>query len=922
MARNEKIRTEDVIEIFDQRIKTTVGHPQLDVAPYEDYQSVLTKIASRSLSVDQKAALDAALTSPSSANPVVLKNDLMTYVPSLDLGDPKDSVATYGLLPIPFTLTPCKLTSGSLTVTVPPTASVVRGQRVVSAGFLPANTDVIDILSPTKIVVSNPASASTNTGSLSFSPTVGELRGVINEGIIYRWDSSAWQQFIRTGTMDHTQLVPTTLNADNAVQHISLVEKSDLLLKTHAHPNKLVLDGIQSVGSGNIITDDERLRLPTADQKSAMIGTAGLPSASNPFVTTTDPRLDTARNPYITVGLPNSLATFTGDDSSPFERALLSLAIGASSEVKAIEVLPGVYDLKGVSLEWDRDECLLIEGFTAGSVVLQTRKIHTESIPTCIRAPSPHTGRLIIRGLVFELNDLDAVGIFSQRPNTLIEHCEFRSGLTEGERQTGIVLQGANSVVRNCKFSGLLADGIKIAAPRCRIESCSFDIPVNAVAFQAGSDYSIADHNFLTRGDVVVESSYVNVFNNVLLDSVVTDTGVSTRILENQPEEKNQPFIGRRRTLGHAGTYADYRGATEAIFNTALADPYVTEIDVLEGAYTFASPVTIPTGKSIRGVRNGVAVIIHGGFILSSNSKLENLNITGNVVTTTGAVGVSVMGCVFTSTTAFSLSLMSPPSAYVLGCVFVGDKGLHVENSGNTRILSNTFNNIEVLLSMVNGLNDHIKDNRFLSSTIPPAIAGANLLVENNHFFSIPTKLSTTNSIWQGNWPNPRTNNDMGVDTIDLPFTCLEPVSEGVFRSEILGVGTLAFPESIDSLATTLALPLNGTFVDKVRPFMVTLHWTSQEDAGDVMWRVTATWRDSVNRVFGGFVSVAEISSRTKFDAKDEDAVDITFDSPTYNIDTDPTHLSITVERVGSDPLDTLAGFAHLIEAYVTIPRD
>lgn len=921
MARNEKIRTEDVIEILDQRIKTTVGHPQLGVSPYEDYQSVLAKIASRSLSLEQKAALDATLTAPSSANPVVLKNDLMTYVPSLDLGDPRDSVATYGLLPVPFTLTPCKLTLGSSTVDVPPTASVIRGQQVTATGLLPANTYVIDILSPTRIVVSNPASMASTTGSLSFSPTVGELRGVINEGIIYRWDGS-WQQFIRTGTMDHTQLVPTTLNADNAFQHISLTEKSDLLLKTHVHPNKIVLDGIQSVGSGYIITDDERLRLPTADQKAALIGTAGVPSASNPYVTTIDPRLDTARNPYITVGLPNSLATFTGDDFGPFERALLSLAIGASSEVKAIEVLPGSYDLKGVSLTWDRDECLLLEGFTAGSSILKTRKIHTEAITACIKALAPQTGRLIVRGLVFELNDLDTMGIFSQRANTLIEHCEFRSGDTEGERQTGITLLGANSVVRNCKFSGLLTYGIKVAAPRCRVESCSFDIPTSAIVFQSGSDYSIADHNFLTRGDIVVESSYVNVFNNILLDAVVTDTGTSTRILENQPEEKNQPFIGRRRTLGHEGTYADYRGATDAVFNIALADPYVTEIDVLEGDYTFASPVTVPVGKSIRGVRNGISIVIQGGFILSSNSRLENLNITGSVETTNGALGVAVIGCTFTSTTVVSLSLRSPLAAFIQGCVFGGDKGLYVENSENTRIISNTFDNSEALLSTVNGLNDHIKDNKFLSSTIPPVIQGVTLLVENNHFFSTPTKLLTTDSIWQGNWPHPRTNNDMGVDVLDLPFTSLEPVSEGVFRGEILGVGTLAFPESMDSLATTLALPLNGSFVDKNKPFTVTLHWTSMEDSGDVMWRVTATWRDSLNRVFGGFIQNAEISPRTKFATKDEDVVDILFDSPNYNIDTDPTHLSITVERVGSDPLDTLAGFAHLIEAYVTIPRD
>ena len=75
MATNTKIRTEDVLEILDTKIKTSAAHAQLDVSAGEYYDSVLSKIAARSPTLDEKDALDAAV-SPSASNPFVTFNEL------------------------------------------------------------------------------------------------------------------------------------------------------------------------------------------------------------------------------------------------------------------------------------------------------------------------------------------------------------------------------------------------------------------------------------------------------------------------------------------------------------------------------------------------------------------------------------------------------------------------------------------------------------------------------------------------------------------------------------------------------------------------------------------------------------------------------------------------------------------------------
>jgi hypothetical protein len=75
MTTNTKIRTEDVLEILDIKIKTSADHAQLDVITGEPYDSVLAKIAARSPTLNEKNALDNAV-SPSAINPYVTLSEL------------------------------------------------------------------------------------------------------------------------------------------------------------------------------------------------------------------------------------------------------------------------------------------------------------------------------------------------------------------------------------------------------------------------------------------------------------------------------------------------------------------------------------------------------------------------------------------------------------------------------------------------------------------------------------------------------------------------------------------------------------------------------------------------------------------------------------------------------------------------------
>lgn len=945
MGQNEKIRTEDVVEILDGKILTSEGHINLSVNPRENYSSVLSKISSQILSEGQKEAFDSTLTTPSALNPVVLMNDLVTYVPLADLGEVKDSVATFAALPVPTGITGDSV-EDSTTLTFLDTTGILSGSNVTSIGvqFAP-NTVVVDVLSSTEVQI-HPAATATAIGyTITFSPSEGDLRGVINDGIIYRWNGSAWVSFTRTGTMEHPELNNQNNDAAGLYRHLTLAEKTQLLAETHIHPNMLVLQAILSAGSGDIITILERNLLPSLSQKDALVGTSGTPSGTNPYVTHADPRLNTVRNPYVTIGPPGSLATFQGVDYRPFEDALLAIDIGTASTVKAIEVLPGSYNLSGVPLIWStQTSSLLIEGFTPNSVVLSF-----QTYAPGVRALGPGTGPLILKGIVFELNDLGTSGIISERANTLIEDCVFRPGPTTSLNQLGITLLGENSVVRRCHFEGSLTKGIEVKAAGCRIENCTFDLtdPTNiAVDVYEDGDYTLVDHCTLTSGIVNVQAlaEHVNVSNNRFyatwsaltgISDFIIDVGTATRYLENQPPEANQPFLGGKRTIGLLETSADFRGVDETPFIEAIADPNVIEIEVLDGVYTFASTVVIPSGMTIRGVMNGsdIGVRIEGAsgvslFELNSYTGLEDLYLVGDsasLVTADSKMGMRLLGCKFELTAVtdplqFAFSGISNSLGVIHNCTFNGERGISLQTSPSMKLLSSVFNNTDVALNIEGDLN-HIKDNIFHTTTAPD-VQGDIVLVEENHFLGdLPTKLGTTNSIWQGNWPHPQANNLDGVDVYDLSLgQHLTPSSAGAEVSDMAETGTISFVEDIDSKASTLSIDLPCR-LNKVLPYTVRLYWVCENSVvGDVLWRVTAVYRDRVAGQIGTFVTDSVVSTRTLLVNTDEDMAEIVFTN--YGLVTDPTHVSFIVERIGSGVTDTLLADAHLVEVQVLLPRD
>lgn len=951
MGQNEKLRTEDIIEILDGKILTSQGHPSLGVIPRENYNSVLTKIASQVLSPDQKAAFDSTLTAPSASNPVVLKDDITTYIPQADLGEIRDSVATFAMLPMPFTAMGSTIENSMFVTILSSTGTILRGDAVTSTSLglqFAANTRVADVISSSEIQITPVALETSTNFSITFSPVEGDLRGVINDGIIYRWNGSAWVPFTRTGTMQHPELL--NQNADANYQHLTQAQRDSLLALSHSHANKTILDAILSAGSGQIITSAERSYLPSSTQKAALVGTSGTPSATNPYVTDKDPRLNTVRNPYVTVGPPGSLATFQGVDFRPFEDAILAIDLGSAYTVKAIEVLAGTYDLSSVPIIWSTNpSSILIEGFTPSTVTLKAQT--GPSSPTVDKAAivaSGSGGPLIVRGLKFALNAQSTTGIISRRANTIIEDCVFEQGTTPALFQTGVVLYGANSIIRRCTFKGTINKGIEIRAANCRIENCSFelDLPTkSAVDVFSGAHSALIDHCFFTSGLINIQAGvdYANITNNrfATITNTIIDAGTSTRYLENQPEDINQPFIGRKRTVGPIGTYADYRGSSELPIIAALADPNVTEIEILEGTYMIGSTITIPEGKALRGVRQGSTVggvTLSGSvgvqpLILSSHSRIENLVIDGSdnklVGSSSAASNIKIENCSFTlssiNTAHYEVELSQPTDCQIRNCFFNGFQGVHIlGGSIRTRLLASTFNNGDVPLMMeASPINqkDHIKDNHFLS-VLAPEIKGNYALVENNHFMGyLPTKLNTLYSIWQGNYPHPSANNDSGVDTLNMSLDrYLDPSSDGVTRSFIASTGSLSFVPNEIGISSTLPIAIPAK-VDKTKQYVVKLYWTANDGAtGNVSWRVTVVFRDSILHTIGMAVQYALNVPRTKLTSQEEDVVVLTYSI--FSITSDPTHISLIVERVGSDINDTMSVNAHLLETQVLLPRD
>lgn len=887
------VRTVDIVECLDDRIHATQDHSNLDVVTGEIYPSILTKIEALVCDPDQKDALTHALTFPSTTNPVVLKDDIPTYYPIDDLGEFKDAVATLGDLPL----------SGN---------------------------------------------------------TLNDMRPVLSINAIYRWDGAAWQPFIRTGTIDHTQLI--LQNGDTNYLHISLSELSSLIAQSHGHINPTVLAAITSLGSGIVISAAERARLPSADEKDALSGTVyiplTLPSATNKYVTSIDPRLNTVKNPYVTFGLYGTGATFTAAnqyraDITDLEIALAALATGGSVDyISALEILPPdphnatklplpeatVYDFNGgvnwQGIVWSDPKPLLMEDLASRQSIF---KMSTQPAGSNAFWIAAGDGQVVIRGITFQLGATNSLGVLIERDNTIFEDCTFTA--TTGIGAKGIKVNANNCNIRRCIFTGNLTQGIEVVGDGCSIETCRFDFISSAYpAIIVSGNACQTTSCTISRGQIQVTGTAADaLFDKVRMtaNTSFVDAGYNTRWLGGIAQDYQQAYIGRTRTVGPVNSHADFRGTTETPFLAALADPYTTEVEVFEGAYAFASSVTVPAGKSIKTVRKG-AVYITGAncFILNSSTKLHNLLLTftgASGITAASATDVEIKDCVLTMNgpdvvTNYAINASDVSDFRVTGCQFAGTRGIKLINDTRSKITHNTFSSsVYSTVTDATTADLYYADNGEEGSVC--LLAGSRAIVRGNQFLgSLPTKLGTTNSLWVGNYPT-TANNTNGIDTIILSTSdLLQPVTTtGADKSSFLGTASIAFSEIDTPTAVTLPI-LIGARLDRTQGYTITLTWTAAVFSGTVKWEATTVFRECGSLVSDlGTPNVKTVlSPRTHFTVKQEETCSFTFTSANYGYGggIDPTHVAIMIRRLADDVTDTLPGEAYLTEVAITLARD
>ena len=869
----EIVRTEDVIECLDDRIHAAQDHPELNVNIDEIYSSVLNKIELLICSPAQKGAISKTLTSPSSLNPVVLKDDIDTYYPIDDLGSFKDGVDAIIDLPM-------------------------------------VDNDIND------------------------------LRPVFSLASIYRWDGVAWQPFIKTGTVDHTQLIGQ--NNDPDFLHISLSELTSLVAQSHTHTNQAILDLIASVGSGIIISDTERTRLPTVDEKDALEGSVysppNPPSSTNRYVTSIDPRLNTVKNPYVTFGQIGSGTTYTGDTIAEFQLVLDDLASGGVEFINAVELLPATYlndSINYFGISWTNNNPILIEALASRSTILQLAPQPAGSTAFHI---ADGEGQVTVRGITFELGGTDVVGVLIERDNTVFEDCTFiTSSLPIPVGNIGIRILANHVQLKRCIFSGNLVHGVDIIGDNCYLDECRFDM--DDTAYPA---FSISGNNTQVTSCTISQGTItIGVVSDTLLDKlrltsnvVVTDAGINTRWLGSVPQDYQQAYIGRTRTIGLENSYGDFRGSDEAPFIAALADPYTAEIEVLDGTYTFSSPVIVPDGKTIRSVREGAVTIIGGNcFILNSFTRLYGLTFffTGSSgITASSIVDIEIKKCALTMNgpddpSRHAISVSDSNDLRIDGCKISGTRGIQITNGLRSKVTNNLFSTSVSVETDVATTDLYYADNIEEGSIC--SLSGINAIICGNHFLGgLPTKLNTINSLWTGNYPT-TANNHTAIDIISLSMADVSyPItSSGASRSSFLGTASIAF---LETGTPTLVTPpiLIKERINRNLGYNVTLSWTAPTFSGDVLWEVSVVFRERGDLVsdLGNPTVKTIISSRTYSTVRQEEKAVLTFSSSDYGYiaGVDPTHVSLIIRRLGDDVNDTMGGVAYLTESVISFSRD
>lgn len=1004
MALNEKLRTPDFVEVLDVKIKTTSAHPNISVVPGEPYDDVLDKLETQVLTPDQKAALDAAISTPSSTNPVVLKDDIPTYYPDQDLGEIRDAVDDLTDLPLSVNPTGDTTLGDTTIINVSSMAEVVPGQTVSGPG-IPAGAVILSV--GVSDFTMNIAATATAAGvSLIIEPGLGDLRPVLNENEIHRWDGLAWNPFLSTGTLDHTQLINE--NGDTNFLHITLAEKTGFLTGDHTHSNKAELDLITSAGSGIIISTAERNRLPTADEKDALQGTQGVPSGVNRYVTNSDPRLNTLRNPFVTVGndiaasypgstvssfleairgiskfdciisqsapvlvtgnhvysdgelvffetdgtLPDPLVPFTGyyvRNATPIDFNISVLPAGPlidttsagsgnhtvggnNRQSKAIEILAQNF-IYTSSVRWEyQNDGLLIESLTPFATTIKW-----QTFQYAVEVLLPGEGAVTVRGIVFELDGANTSGFDLKRDGCLIEDCIFTGLGSLADNHEALKLDANNITIRRCQFLDHLTTAVQVMGDNCRIEQCVFSLSSNsAVALDifavSGTKISFCKFNNCT---IQIQSGveFTELQGNFLESNVVySDLGSATRFIDlpSSAATFGQAFVGKRRTLGPADSFADYRGDTDAVFTSALADPEVTDLFVFGGTYTFSSTVTIPDGKRIFGIEQSVAAIIGTPgiplFQVSSSSSLENMDLTATaapVISIPSVSNVVIRRCTINlsgpdTTDDFGVYCTGSQDVLISDCLFSGIRGVSLLGGSWIRLIHNEFiTSGDSLYSDALLSYSQIKDNHVLSGVVD--LNGNDLIVEGNHFvLGAPSKAGTVNSVWQNNYPHPEANNFAGIDYLRIPLAgYLRSRSPGCQAGKVLGAGALAFLKAGDAHSISLPIRLGGE-LDTTFGFDVVLKWTSYATAGDVYWRVKVTFR--VEGTLGTSQVQTAVSNRTFMAIQKEETVTLSFPA-VYGLVPAPTSVAVEVSRMALDPLDTLPAEVYLIDPKIILKR-
>jgi hypothetical protein len=162
---NEKVRTPDVVEIFDTKIKATNAHAHIGtgVSANATYDSILAQIASSSPTLAEKQAFDAAQ-SPGALNPFVTFSDLAAQIsdkiPWKTIGPTGSSADFQGNTDAIFTTA---FASGAFWFQVLPATYTFSASVAI-----PAGVKVVGVTTSSTIITGNIASPLFTMGSSSY----------------------------------------------------------------------------------------------------------------------------------------------------------------------------------------------------------------------------------------------------------------------------------------------------------------------------------------------------------------------------------------------------------------------------------------------------------------------------------------------------------------------------------------------------------------------------------------------------------------------------------------------------------------------------------------------------------------------------------------------------------------------------------